>query len=313
MYAQVGGDDVLELSVGKKGMYASIQEAIDAVPYAVKARITIEKGVYHEKLFSDKHDVTLEGESGTVVSYGDGAKEILSDGRKRGTFRSYTAFFSGERLSLRNIAFENTAGNGSVAGQAVALYLDVREARLDRVTLCGWQDTLFLAPLPEKEREPGGFFGPRTFVRRKASRVIVTDSVVKGDIDFIFGGADALFLRCVVVSRGPGFVAAPSGKRSRCGFVFADCDFTHEGTIVDNSVYLMRPWRPEGKISCIRCHYGSHINSRGCSPWRGREDEKRFSFAEYACHGDGPIQREYPAKGLSEEEARTLIESFDAS
>ena len=36
-----------------------------------------------------------------------------------------------------------------------------------RVKLLGSQDTLFCAPLPEKEREKDGFLGPRSLAPRK--------------------------------------------------------------------------------------------------------------------------------------------------
>ncbi|MCH3920119.1 MAG: pectinesterase family protein [Sphaerochaeta sp.] len=301
--------DMVELTVGKGGDYSSIQEALDAIPYRIPARVVVKKGEYHEKLFCDKHDLTLVGEDGAVVSWDDGAWETVSDGYKRGTFRSSTAFFSGERLRLVNLTIRNTAGKGSEVGQAVALYLDVRHARLEKMALEGWQDTLFLAPLPQKEREPRGFFGPRVFAPRLKSEVVVVDSVITGDIDFIFGGADALFSHCDIISRGPGYVAAPSGNRRDRGFVFADCRFLSDGA-PDGSVYLMRPWRPEGKVTCIRCTYGAQIHPDGFHGWQGREAEKRFGFAEYHCSGVQPMRRLPPARELTEAEASTLVTSF---
>ena len=80
----------------------------------------------------------------------------MADGKKRGTFRSFTAFFSGEKLRLENITIQNSAGNGKDVGQAIALYLDVDSAELLNVNLYGAQDTFFLAPLPENEREKNG-------------------------------------------------------------------------------------------------------------------------------------------------------------
>ena len=133
-----------------KGHYCSIQEALDAVPYAQEARIIIEEGVYHEKLFSDKRSLHLVGKGEVIITNADGAKQKIDVLPKRGTFRSYTAFFSGEFLKMEHITIENRAGKGSEAGQAVALYLDVDCAHLSQVRLFGSQDTLFLAPLPEK-------------------------------------------------------------------------------------------------------------------------------------------------------------------
>ncbi|MFA7119094.1 MAG: pectinesterase family protein, partial [Sphaerochaetaceae bacterium] len=152
---------MLELIVGHDGHYDfySVQEALDQIPYGTKALIHVKKGLYQEKLFCDKEDITLlgEGPEKSVITFNEGANELLPEGRKRGTFRSYTAFFSGKRLHLANLGIKNEAGDGRVAGQAVALYLDARQSLLENVQLRAHQDTLFLAPLPEKEREVNGF------------------------------------------------------------------------------------------------------------------------------------------------------------
>lgn len=51
-------------------------------------------GIYHEKLSLTRPNVTIEGAgaspSDTVISFGDYGYEIMPDGIKRGTFRSYT-------------------------------------------------------------------------------------------------------------------------------------------------------------------------------------------------------------------------------
>ena len=57
-------DDMLHITVGRGDEdYATIQEAIDAVPYDMPAQITISEGVYREKLFSDKESISLCGHS----------------------------------------------------------------------------------------------------------------------------------------------------------------------------------------------------------------------------------------------------------
>ena len=52
---------------------------------------------------------------------------------------------------MEDLTIENDAGPGSVVGQAVAAYVDSARAVFRRVKLLGNQDTLFCAPLPEKE------------------------------------------------------------------------------------------------------------------------------------------------------------------
>ena len=94
--------------------------------------------------------------------------------------------------------------------------MDSTRAVFRRVKLLGSQDTLFCAPLPEKEREKDGFLGPRGLAPRKPTAQYYTDCEIAGDIDFIFGGGDALFENCVirtVDNRIPhSYVTAPSAK-----------------------------------------------------------------------------------------------------
>lgn len=264
------------VSKDNDGDYCNIQEALDAIPYDEDGEIIVKEGVYNEKLFSDKRSLTIKGEGQVVITYGQGAREILSDGLKRGTFRTYTAFFSGRKLRLENITIENSAGSGKKVGQALALYLDAEESVLENVVLKGYQDTLFLSPLPESEREKRGFYGPRYLCDRKRTSLTYIGGRIEGSVDFIFGGGDALFKDTEIVSVEEGYVTAPSGKRDWEGMVFDSCRFT--STLCEKeSVYLMRPWRDEGKSIFRNCTFGAHINRKGFSPWPGREEYSHLS------------------------------------
>ena len=258
------------------GDYYTLQEAINAVPYNTKAEIVIKEGIYREKIFSDKKDLTIKGEGNVLVTYSDGARELMADGKKRGTFRSYTAFFSGEKLRLENITIQNSAGSGKDVGQAVALYLDVDDAELSSVNLYGAQDTLFLAPLPDSEREKNGFYGPRFKTERKRNRTIIEKGEIRGSVDFIFGGGDAVFRDVLITSIDEGYVSAPSGNKEWDGFVFENCRFTSPTSLI-GKVYLMRPWRDEGKAKFSGCTFGPHINKNLFSPWPGREEKAGLS------------------------------------
>ena len=109
-------------------------------------------------------NITIENR---IFSGSHFAREIHEDGQKRGTFRSYTVRVDGDNVSFKNCVFENTAGRGEDVGQALALYLDGDNISLEDCILRGHQDTLFLAPLPDKEIIPGGFVGPKQFTERK--------------------------------------------------------------------------------------------------------------------------------------------------
>lgn len=301
---------MMRITVGHDGEdYATIQEAINAVPYHAAAEIEIHSGIYREKLFSEKEDISIRGIGDVSIIWDDGAAEILDDGRKRGTFRSYTAFFSGNHLVLDNISIINACGSGRTAGQGIALYLDAAEAEITSVSLRAHQDTLFLSPLPREEREAGGFYGPRHLVPRRKCRSTFCKCLIEGDVDFIFGGGDALFEDCEIRSIGPGYVAAPSTDTDGTGFVFNRCAFTSEHA-ENGSVFLMRPWRKHGKAVFVSSSFGSHIAGSGMCPWPGLEDEANlctFLLSGCSFQGNADIDSSHM---ISEEEAGRIMEAF---
>ena len=193
---------MLTITVAQDGSgdFASVSEAVLAVPYACAAEIRIGPGVYREKLVCEKQDITLigAGMESTRIVWGDGGKLPHPDGRPTHTFRSYTAFFRGIELRVRDLTIENDAGPGAKVGQAVAAYVDCSHTLFENVRLLSNQDTLFCAPLPEKEREKDGFLGPGRFAPRRPTAQYYRHCEIAGDIDFIFGGADALFEQCTI-------------------------------------------------------------------------------------------------------------------
>lgn len=183
---------MLTITVAQNGSgdFATIGEAVLAVPYDTPAEILIGPGTYREKLACEKRDITLRGAgmAETRLVWNDGGKLPHPDGRPTHTFRSWTAFFSGQRLTVEDMTIENDAGPGARVGQGIAAYVDSERAVFQRVRLLGSQDTLFCAPLPEQEREKDGFLGPRVFSPRRPSAQYYQGCEITGDIDFIFGG-----------------------------------------------------------------------------------------------------------------------------
>ena len=304
---------MLKITVQRDGTgdFTTISEAMLAVPYECEAEIEIGPGIYREKLVCEKQNITLRGAGAdqTRVVWGDGGKLPHPDGRPTHTFRSYTAFFSGENLTVEDLTIENDAGPGAQVGQAVAAYVDSARAVFRRVKLLGNQDTLFCAPLPEKEREKDGFLGPRGLAPRRASAQYYHKCEIAGDIDFIFGGADALFEQCTlrtVDNHIPhSYVTAPSGKADGLGFVFWDCDFVSDCPA--GSVYLGRPWRPEGKTAVLDCRLGAHIAPEGFSPWNDRADTNLAAFAEAGSNGPGAVPRPGWVHALTASQAAELL------
>lgn len=230
-------------------------------------------------------NITIENKTFSASHF---AREIHEDGSARGTFRSYTVLVDGDNITFRNCVFENTAGKGEDVGQALALYLDGDNISLENCILRGHQDTLFLAPLPEKEIIPGGFLGPKQFEPRKNRTFFFRNCKIEGGIDFIFGGATAYFEDCEFVSVEEGYVFAPSTPKDvEVGFVAKKCRFTAADNIADGSCFIARPWRDHGAVKLENCYLGAHIHPAGFDDWGKTHAHETVRFVEKDSYGEG--------------------------
>lgn len=263
----------------------TLQAAIDSLNDG--DTLILPSGVFAEKIEVHQKNITLIGDKDghTVITWRDGAKEILEDGIKRGTFRSYTIHIDGDGFKASYITFANTAGCGEIAGQAVAAYVDSDGAAFDHCRFIGQQDTLFTAPLPMKEVEPGGFRGPGEFTERKLTTQRYDKCYIEGNVDFIFGGATAYFTDCDIFVRQPdcnpscAYIAAPSTfPEVETGYVFENCRITSD--FKENNVYLGRPWRQGAKTIYKHCTMPTQLNPEVWNDWGKPEGTYFFSVEE---------------------------------
>lgn len=190
--------------------------------------------------------------------------------------------------------------------QAVAVTLDTASDRVlfDRVALLGYQDTLFT----------------------RGKRAIIRNSLIAGNVDFIFGNGALLIEDSEVRTRRRGattageafasFVTAPSTKIDQpIGIVIYRSRLTREQGVADGSVALGRPWHPTtvfpdgryadpaavGQAVFIDCHMDAHIHPDGWTSMPGtardgtktaifRAQESRF--AEIGSYGPGARRRD---------------------
>lgn len=238
-----------------------------------------------EQIHISESNITIENKTFSGAHF---AREIHKDGQKRGTFRSYTVLVDGDNIVFKNCIFENTAGKGEDVGQALALYLDGDNITLENCTLRGHQDTLFLAPLPDKEIIPGGFLGPKQFTERKRRTFFFKNCRIEGGVDFIFGGATAFFDNCEFVSVEEGYIFAPSTPKDvEIGFLATNCHFTATENVRKASCYIARPWRDFGAVEIINCYLGEHIHPNGFDDWGKTHAHKTIRFKETESYGEG--------------------------
>lgn len=311
-------------------------QELDVAPVVIH----IAPGVYREQLVVERPNVTFLGEDAenTVIVYGLSAFEVLENGEKRGTFRTASVRIDAQDFNARNITFSNDAGFGHTVGQALALYVDGDRCCFENCRFLGSQDTLFTAPLPLKEAQPGGFRGPGEFKPRILGRHYYKNCFIQGDVDFIFGGGICYFENCTLYSRMPedrgneqnkdmqttdgqnagsgkaqtteknspppvyGYVTAASTPEGQpFGYVFENCRLT--SNCPEGTVYLGRPWREFAKTVFLRCYMGSHIHPEGWKDWG--KPHGHFYYGEYGCYGPGAVtdQRVDFSHQLTEKEA----------
>jgi hypothetical protein len=225
------------------GDFATVQGAIDWVPAgnAVPRTITVRAGVYEELVYlgSRQPFVTLRGEdrAGTVITY------VNNQNFNPGNNRAMVAVDASD-VTLANLTLRNTTPRGG--SQAEALRGNGRRVVLDRVTLSSLQDTLLWN---------GSLF--------------VTDSLIEGDVDFMWGGGAGYFQRCELRSLGSGYLAQLRNGETGRGNVYVDCRLTAAPGV--SNVYLARidprpdvanTW-PFSEVVFLGCAIGPHIRPEG--------------------------------------------------
>ncbi|NND45531.1 MAG: pectin esterase, partial [Xanthomonadales bacterium] len=132
-------------------------------------------------------------------------------------------------------------------------------------------------------------------------------------VDFIFGGALAVFDDCEIRSLAAGYITAastPAGQRA--GLVFVDSRLTAApGT---KNVYLGRPWRDHAQTVFLRCEMDGHIHVEGWHDWNRAKAWDTVHFAEFNSRGPGgssdyrvPWSRQLDVKSAESFEPERLL------
>jgi pectin methylesterase-like acyl-CoA thioesterase len=287
--------------------YKTVQAAINSVSDTNSKEIVmfINAGVYKEKLVIDKPYITLlskdnkevtltyDVSAGTIKRKEHGGDEVTKYGTSGSS--SVTILDTGINFKAINITFENRfrapieEGNGC---QAVALKSDGDKNAFINCRFIGHQDTLYA----------------------NKGRQYYYKCRIEGDVDFIFGGAQAVFEECTIVSLDrineipKGFVAAPSTESNqKFGYLMLNCKLLSnmEGKEI---VHLGRPWHPSGAKTSItsnivykNCFMDKHITTQGWDQMSGQKPENNI-MREYGSTGEGAIISDTRTV-LSDEEA----------
>jgi len=311
-------------------VFVSVTAALAAAPDDGDHVIRLAAGTFREKLVVAKSNIVLvgAGRDATVIRHDDHNGRRRTDGTVFGTAESAVLTvdapgFRAEGLTIENdfdfpVAdadpdFEPAHTSGAQA-VAVRLTAAADRARFHDVNLLGHQDTLFV---------DGG-------------RVLLTDSLIAGNIDFIFGAGAAVFERCEIRTRPRGLsaklpvghITAPSTVAGdEAGLVFRECRLTREAGVPNVSTTLGRPWHPTttfpdgryadpdaiGLTVLIDCWLDGHITPAGWDGMHGTgrngarlwfpPEDARF----FECRSSGPGAVPHPARRVLDDEAAARL------
>lgn len=255
------GTTALTVAADGTGDFCTVQGAIDFVPRNNTARttITVRRGTYREIVYigSPKPLITLRGEdrAGTVITYANNAN--FNAGNNRTMVACDAADFVLETITLRNA----TPRGGS---QAEAIRGNGQRCVFDRVTLTSFQDTLLWN---------GSLF--------------VTDSLIEGDVDFMWGGGACFFQRSELRALNPGFYAQVRNGQTQKGNVYLECRLTSAPGVTNSFLARIDPragvantW-PFSQVVWINCAMGPHITPAGWQLDGGATTAPDLQFWEY--------------------------------
>lgn len=296
------------------GDFTTVQAALNQVERVQNEYTTIQikAGIYKEVIHIKENQGFIqligEGIGKTVISFDNYAGKLNQEGIKLGTNNSATVFIDGDHIKAEGITFENSyyqPGLDAPGRQAVAVNTTGREVTFRQCAFKGYQDTLYA-------REGSCYF---------------YECYIEGDIDFIFGGAKAVFEKCQIHSLyggsqvDNGYVTAASTKASQAyGFLFENCQLTADSTMPERTVYLGRPWHPSARTEPVctstvfkNCHLGAHIKEEGWT-FMGEVQPETERLYEFNNTGEGAVLNA-KRRQLTEEEAKkytkeNILEGF---
>ncbi|MBD0382791.1 pectinesterase family protein [Paenibacillus sedimenti] len=269
--------------------FPTISEAVARASQLSGGRkvVYIKAGTYNEKVIVTAPNISFigEGREVTKIVYGDYGGTNGQSGNVGSTFKSQTLDVQGDNFSAYNLTVENNAGPRDTYGTAVAVSVKADKAIFDNVQILGYQDTLY---------NGGGTTNPTTNPGRQYFR----NSVIRGDVDFIFGEAPAVVIENsdIISARHPGatskdggyVTAAAQNKISDVGYVFLNNRLIKDASAKGDH-YLGRPWKNNPKVHFINTWMDSHIKASGwSSSWAGTSGPLSPSaFREFNSVGGG--------------------------
>lgn len=300
-------------------VFNTVQSAVSTVPAANTTRtvVSIAPGTYREKVKVSSPYVSLVGSGMEVTKivygdYGGTSSTVGKPGHTGNTFYSQTVEVVADYFMASNLTIENDAGPRNDVAQAVALGMKSDYAVLESVKLLGYQDTLYNGLSTVSSSSSPNY---------KKGRQYIHNSIIAGDVDFIFGEATAVVLdhvQMVLVSNVPagatagGHITAGAQAVSDKGYYILNSSIV-DGPSAKGTYDLGRPWKDYARVSFIN----TFINSKNFLPggWVAACAGScvQSYFSEYNSYGPGanPTARIISKQLTGAEASVTVQQIFD--
>ncbi|MEY3897654.1 MAG: hypothetical protein RLZZ214_3175, partial [Verrucomicrobiota bacterium] len=233
--------DYVVINANGTGNFSTIQGAIDWVPANNTRRIILDirDGTYREIIRNNaKHNLHFRGQNRqrTIIEY-------PNNNTRNGSSSTRTVFYVGSNDTiLDSLTVLNSTPDGG--SQAEALIVGGLRTVVQECDLRSYQDT---------------------FQINGANTAYIRDSMVEGDVDFIWGSGTPVFQNCEIRSLSSnGYVCQMRTPASNLGAVFLDCRFTSSAGVTSTVFNRIDPdgW-PYSAVAVVDCTVGSHISSAG--------------------------------------------------
>nr|WP_304218152.1 pectinesterase family protein [Fredinandcohnia onubensis] len=274
-YSGIEGAESTEIPGVK--VFSTVQAAVNSVPSDNKERVVIliKEGTYFEHLRVSSPYISLIGEDQEKVNLQFYDSVLSPEGGSTSDRNATYIQSTATGFSAENLTFENTykyLGDGTKSNESAdALRVDADESTFVNVKLVGYQDTLMA----------------------NSNHQYYYKSHILGNVDFIYGSAQALFEDTDIVFRynankNSGYVSAPrTDKAEKYGYIFYNSRITAEEGASGSKYLLARPWGPDGAATFINTYMSDIINKE--TPYADMSGNLAVNarFYEYYSYGGG--------------------------
>lgn len=242
------------------GDFATLQGASDWIPQnnTLRRNITIQPGTYRDYALFEQNRNNV-----TIAGAGASPEDVLlyypwpTGGSGIGVLTLDSSDINVLNLDLDTKAYL------TFPGRMRSLITTGNRLVFENVLIKGGQDTLYTV----------------------SGSAYFKNCEVWGSVDFIYGGAVAVFDQCTIVevrdTGGP--ITAPNTPYAQpYGLVFLNCSFPqatiaagHPYNVGTGNTTFQRPWGNDGATAVINCQLGNQFSTKGWAEWGDRENTCR--------------------------------------